>query len=173
MAVNASSGKIGASSTPSAVSEAKKMTTPATADRPDRGQDQGRVTDADAPQRRHARRRDPDRPRDVLGEDRRHLRLQGQEVRDADPPGAEDALPGDREEQVVGRDDGERDAEVDEVCVAQSRLCLLPRVAERVAECAEEHRDRGELQADDDPPPPAELTEPVPDPHPRSSTLVA
>ncbi len=138
----------------------------------DRGQDQGGVTDADAPQRCDPRRRDPDRSRDVLGEDRRHLRLQRQEVRDAEPPGAEDALPGDREEQVVGGEDGERDAEVDRVGVPQSRPCLLPGVPERIAECAEQHRDRCELQPDDDPPPPPERSERLAGPHPRSSTLV-
>lgn len=116
-----------------------------------RGQHERRVTDAEPPQRRNPCGRDPDRPRHVLREDRRHLGLERDQVRNLEPPGGEHPLPGDREQEVVGGEDHHRDEDIAEVGLAEQRLRLVPGVAERPVEEGEEDDERRDLNRDDHP----------------------
>jgi hypothetical protein len=92
-----------------------------------------------APEGHRSGRGGPHAARDVLREHRDHLRLQGDAIADPDAPRVEHANPAEDEDEVVGRDRGQPEREVGQVCVLDPRRGFPPLVDDRQG--AEAHRD--------------------------------
>src|SRR5918994_707398 len=121
----------------------------------DGGEDVGRPLLArDAAEPHDARERRPDHPGHVLRQHRGHLSLEGDAVRDPDPPGGEDPLPAENEEKVVGGENGQSREQVERARLAQARPRVAPRSADGVREEADDQGCEPELERDDDTPPP-------------------
>ena len=113
----------------------------------DRREHHGGVVDACAARRDDARGGRPDAAGDVLREHREHLRAQHRAVAEADAVGAQDALPAQHEEQVVGRQQDVREQDELEVGVAQARPGVAHGIAELVAEEGEQDDGGRDLDA--------------------------